>query len=486
MVYVEIGALDETNSQMGSTRIAIIGAGYSGLSAGYELAKNGQPPVLLEADRAAGGLAGCVPFGDTYLEKFYHHWFNHDHDILELIDELGLQRHLVRGETNTSTFYDNQVYRLSSPLDVLRFKPLSLLDRTRLGWMVARGRTITDYRQLEGKTARQWITEMAGRTVYDVVWRPLFEGKFGHYADGVSAVWFWSKLRARGRSRTKRQREELVYLEGGLQRLTQAMIDAVTSRGGQVRLGCPVQRIRRANGAWEVVTQAGAESFDQVLVTTPTPIGVRLLEDLPDHYRERSAAIPYLGVTELMLVLNRRLSETYWLNVNDGRYPFVGVIEHTNFQPPDAYAGRHIVYVTKYRSESDEIADLGHRDLFERWRDPLQRMFPAFEESWVTLALSWQNAHAQPVVLAGREGQILPAQTPLPGVWTCAMAQIYPEDRGTNYAVRLGRRTARAMLETAIHPVQPPQLVRIPWPAQAARDGAAVTPVAAMQGLSPA
>ncbi len=471
---------------MSTARIAIIGAGYSGLSAAYELVKLGRRPVIFEAQHAAGGLAGCVRFGDTYLERFYHHWFNHDRDILQLVRELGLDRHVVRRQTTTGTLYAGRVHRLSSPLDVMRFKPLSMVDRCRLGRMVLRAAAIEDYQPLEGMTARQWITEMSSPAVYDVVWRPLLEGKFGRYADQLSAVWFWSKLRTRGRSRSRRQREELLYLEGGFQRLTQALLDAVTSNGGQVWLGCPVRRIQRTNGGWRVESRTGPECFDQVLVTTPTPIATELIEDLPDSYRRRAAAVPYLGVTELMLILNRSLSDTYWLNVNDPGYPFVGVIEHTNFQPPDVYGGRHVVYVTRYGDESHQTEHMDHQALFNRWRGALQQMFPAFEESCVELALSWQNPHAQPVVLAGREDQILPLETPLPGVWMCTMAQVYPEDRGTNYAVRLGRQTARRMVEVDLRRDRPQRILRSAWPAVAEQDDPAPVPVAALQGLSPA
>ncbi|MBN1345549.1 MAG: NAD(P)/FAD-dependent oxidoreductase [Phycisphaerae bacterium] len=471
---------------MPDSRVAIIGGGYSGLAAAYELAKNGLTPIVFEAGRAPGGLAGSVRLGNTHIERYYHHWFTHDDHVLDLVKELGLQRHLVVHETNTSNYHDNQVYRLSSPLDVLRFGPLRLSDRMRLGRMALKGRSVRDYRRLEGKTARKWITEMAGPTVYDVVWRPLFEGKFGPYADEVSAVWFWSKLQTRGRSRSKRQREQLAYLDGGFQRLTDALVGAVISRGGQVRVSCPVSEIRRRHGQWEVVSEGGCESFDQILVTTPTPIAAEIIPDLPEAYRHRTRAIPYLGVTELMLVLNRRLSPTYWLNVNDPGYPFIGVIEHTNFQPPEAYGGRHVVYLTKYRDAGHEAATMDQASLIKTWLSQVQRMFPTFEESWVRHAQVWKDAYAQPVVRAGCESQIPPAETPLPGIWMCSMAQVYPEDRGTNYAIQQGRRTARGVLEAIERPERRPQAVRIACTTPIEQAAGPAEPIPAFRGLSPA
>lgn len=452
---------------MSGKRVAVVGAGYSGLSAGYELVRRGVRCQVYEAAAAAGGLAGCFRLGDAWIEKYYHHWFNHDQDMLGLTRELGLERHLIRRETVTGSFHDHQIYRLSSPFDVLRFKPLSVIDRLRLGRMVLKARGIDDHRTLEGTTAREWICRTAGRRVYDVVWRPLFEGKFGSYADQVSAVWFWGKLRTRGQSRSRRQREELVYLDGGLQRLTRALIRGIVDGGGGVHVQCPVRRLRRHDGVWEVMTAKGSERFDEVLLTTPTPVSTALVDDWPEGFIRQANAIPYLGVTTLVLVLNRPMSPAYWLNVNDPGYPFVGVIEHTNFQSPEAYGGRHVVYLTKYRDETHETCGMRTAEILERWKGPLQRMFPSFEESWIELAMSWQNAHAQPVVVAGSERCVLPNQTPLPGVWMSCMAQVYPEDRGMNYAVRMGRQTAERILTSdGIPAVRTRKMVRVSWPAE--------------------
>lgn len=448
---------------MTSPRTAIIGGGYCGLSAAYELSRHGARPIIYEAASTAGGLARCLRLGGAPVEAYYHHWFNHDRDILGLVRELGLKEHLSYHETHTATLRDNAIHRLSSPMDVLRFRPLRMVDRLRLARLALAGGRVKDFRRLEGISAQDWITKLAGRRVYEVVWRPLFEGKFGRYADEISAVWFWTKLQTRGRSRSVRQREQLVYLQGGLQRLTNAFVKAIVSRGGQVHVSCPVRTVRRVNGAWEVVTDGGGERFDQVLVTVPTPVATDLLEELPDAYRRRAASVPYLGVTELMLVLNRPLSDTYWLNVNDPGYPFVGVIEHTNFQPTDAYGGRHIVYLTKYRDADHETVGMPANEIFRRWTPHVARIFPEFEESAVQFHHVWQDAHAQPVVRAGCESEILPTETPLPGVSMCTMAQIYPEDRGTNYAVRQGREVARHLMAAPAAADRRHRIVRISW-----------------------
>lgn len=352
--------------------------------------------------------------------------------------------------------------------------------------LVLQARTVWDHRKLEGITAKSWITRLAGERVYDVVWRPLFEGKFGPYADEISAVWFWSKLQSRGRSRSRDGREELVYLRGGFQRLTDALVQAVRQGGGRVELGARVERVGRGNGTWHVRTAKGDETFDHVIVTAPTPLAVKMLDDLPETHRQRARAIPYLGVTELMLVMNRPLTQAYWINMNEPGSPFVGLIEHTNFVSPADYEGHHIVYLTRYRDHDDETVRMGTQALMDQWQPWVQRLVPDFEESWLHTVLSFKSAYAQPVVRAGCEGQILPFETPLPGIWMCSMAQVYPQDRGTNYAVRFGRIAAHRVLDAVTRPAPVRRVIRMPWSELASHDGKKLTNLPGLEGPAPA
>src|SRR5690606_6074000 len=128
------------------------------------------------------------------LERFYHHWFTSDTHVTGLVRELGTEERIIQRATRTGMYFANRIFRLSSPMDVLRFTPLGPLDRVRLGLLAIRARAVRDWRSLEKLTAREWLIRLGGREVYRVVWQPLLEGKFGPYADDVAAVWFWNKL----------------------------------------------------------------------------------------------------------------------------------------------------------------------------------------------------------------------------------------------------------------------------------------------------
>ncbi len=425
----------------------IVGAGFTGLAAAYELAKAGHRPLVLEADDQVGGLAGGFPVGQAVLEKFYHHWFTNDLHIIGLIDELGLADRVVHRPTRTGMYYANRFHRLSSPLDVLRFKPLGMIDRLRLARLVLRARKVKDWRRLESLTAEQWLRQIGGERVYRVVWEPLLRGKFGPYAEQVSAVWMWNKLKLRGGSRGQGGREVLAYFEGGFLALAEALRDRIEALGGEVRLGTRVEALAAGDGRIRAVqTSRGEVPCSRVLLTPALPIVAEWLKPLVDDaYLRQLESIDYLANTCVVLELDRSLSSTYWLNVNDPSFPFVAVIEHTNFEPPAGYGGRHIVYLSKYLPHDHALYQMSDQD-FPAFCEPhLRRMFPDFSWAWVKAYHVWRARYAQPIVDRHYSAKIPPFETPVRGVYLSTMAQIYPEDRGTNYAVREGRNAGRAI-----------------------------------------
>jgi protoporphyrinogen oxidase len=191
--------------------VVVIGAGFAGLSAAWEMVRRGLSVTVCEAEEEVGGLAGSFEVAGTRLEKFYHHWFTSDTHVHDLVRELGREDQVLYRPTRTGMYFAHQFFRLSTPADVLRFTPLSLAGRLRLGLLALRARRVGDWQELEDLTAEEWLIGLGGREVYDVVWRPLLVGKFGPYAKDISAVWFWNKLKLRGGSRGRSGEEVLAY-----------------------------------------------------------------------------------------------------------------------------------------------------------------------------------------------------------------------------------------------------------------------------------
>jgi protoporphyrinogen oxidase len=424
--------------------VAVVGGGFSGLAAAYELARKGIAVTVLEAQDHIGGLAAAFDVGGERLDCFYHHWFTNDLEVMELIAELGLNDQVSINPTNTGVYYANNFFKLSTPWDLLNFTPLGFIDRLRLGLLALRARRVNNWMELEDKTAAEWLRELGGEGVYRVMWEPLLKGKFGPVADQISAVWFWNKLKLRGGSRGKGGEERLAYFKGGFEALARGLLARVLKDGGVLQTGAAVSGIEPEGARWRVRTAQGEVIADHVIATPALPLLADMVRTwAAPGYIAQLERIHYLANVCLVLELDRSLSSTYWLNVNDPNFPFVGVIEHTNFERPETYGGKHIVYLSKYLPHTEALYAMTADEVLAYAMPHLQRMFPRLQPGWIQRHHVWKARWSQPVVEKHYSRLIPPAAGPRAGLHVCSMAQIYPEDRGTNYAVREGRRIGR-------------------------------------------
>ena len=421
----------------------IVGGGFTGLSAAAYLARGGARVLMLEKEPALGGLAGGFDVGGHELEKFYHHWFTSDRHIGELASLVGVADQIVTRPTRTGMYYSGAAFRLSTPLDLLQFGAIPFFDRVRTGLATLAVRGVTDWRALENTSAQAWLIKWFGQRAYDVIWAPLLIGKFGRHADDVSAVWIWNKLALRGGSRGKGGGEELAYFKGGFARLAREIGAFIERHGGEIRVNAAAAALHTTAAGVRVETDSDAFTARAALITTPLPHAADLLSaEAAPNYAQSLRAIEYLGNICLILELDRSLSDLYWINVNDPSFPFVGIIEHTNFEPASAYGGRHIVYLSRYLPIDDPLYSMSADEMFAFAMPHIKRMFPQFEPAWVQQRRLWRAPYAQPIVVRNYSTLIPDTETPLPGVYLASMAQVYPEDRGTNYAVREGRKAA--------------------------------------------
>lgn len=440
-----------TSSQTSSPRadVVIVGAGFTGLTAAYVLAKQGKRVHVIEADDGPGGLAGTFRFNDDVrVEKFYHHWFNNDLYVPELVRELGLQGDVVTHATKTGMFFNGRLWKLSSPLDLLRFKALPLVDRIKLGLSVLKVRRIKDWKAIEHLSIREWLEPLCGKNAYRIMWQPLIDAKFSVFAERVNAVWMWKKLVLRGSTRNDKGGEELAYFKGGFGRLAETLAEAIRGMGGTISYHTHVTgTVASGDRIHALETDKGTVEGDKFLFTPALPIIADLLEPAAGAaWAAQLRRVKYLGNVCLVLRLKQSLSDTYWINVNDPGFPFVGVIEHTNFDPPAHYKGSRIAYLSRYLPLEDPVWAYTDEQYFAFAMEHLKRMFPDFDHSWVQEYKVWRAEFAQPVTERDYSRYVPGQETPFSNAFISTMAQIYPEDRGTNYAIREGRQIAARLL----------------------------------------
>ena len=436
-------------------KAAIIGAGATGLPAAYDLLKAGHEAVVYERDSFIGGHASTFDVGGERLERGYHHWFTSDVDIIELVKEIGLGDAIRWEDSTVGTLHSGRVYDFVTPLDLLKFAPLSFVDRVRLGLTTLYLQRQKDWRKYEGATADEWLRKNGGQRIYDVFWGPMLRGKFGDdYYSQVTMAWVWGKINTRVKSRNKSMtREKLGYPMGSFGLVFDTLADKIREMGGEVHTSASVDRVLMEDGrAAGLETRFAdgeprSERFDAVLATTPSPVFERLVPALPDDYSERLRSVRYMAAVLIILELNKPLSSVYWLNVADRSIPFVGVIEHTNLIGPEHYGGRHIVYLSNYLSPEHPMYGMSHDELLAEYIPHLKKINPDFDPDWIAASYHHRVDGAQPIIGANYSRRIPDHRTPYGGLYLANTTQIYPEDRGTNYSVRMGRQVARMMMD---------------------------------------
>ena len=392
-------------------KIAIVGAGFTGLTAGFRLSQAGHQLTFFEKESQAGGLtAGFKAKNwDWGLENYFHHLFTSDQAAKDLLTELGLVDQLFFVKPKTSIFYQNQTYQFDSPLSVLKFSPLSPDQRLRTGAVTAFLRLTNNWQSLESITADSWLRKAYGKKVYSVLWEPLLRAKFGDQYQKVNLAWFWARV--------KKRSPGLGYLKGGFGVLIEGLVEKIKAQGGEFHFNSQVKDLDKLR-----------TDFDRVIVTTPTEIFFP--SQLP----------PMVGTVVLTLVLEKEFlaDQTYWLNINQHGYPFVAVVEHTHLVNRSHYGNDHLVYVGGYYPQTHPYFKMSKAQLLTEFLPYLKKIkpLPKIKASYLATSL-W----AQPVMPVNYSSWLKKLKLP-DRVYLANLQTVYPWDRGVNYAIAQGEKVA--------------------------------------------
>lgn len=430
-------------------KIAIIGAGVGGLSAGYDLAKHGHDVHIFEAGERVGGLAAGFKDSDWdwHLEKFYHHWFESDEHLLALADEIGVRKKVFFPRPKTSYWINGHIYRSEISLSALLL-PISPVAKLRLAVGGVILKLSQNWQSFEQSTAHDWLLRVMGREVYEAFFQPLLIGKFGADYKDVNMAWFWARIK----SRTLR----LGSYEGGFQAFLDDLAIAAQREKAYIHLKTPVHCVTRTDGALLLETADAQTQFDAVLSTTSPHLLQKIVPQIDGAYAQKLSHLHSIGAVVVIYALRQQLLEdgTYWLNLpahsadkSQNRFPFLALVEHTNYLGKEHYNGDHLVYAGDYVAPDHEYFHLSEEELADRFAATFSIFNAKFSPDWIRRTWVFRAPYAQPVPPVNHSHNIPDIRTSVNGVYWASMSQVYPWDRGTNYAVEIGRRAAQYIQE---------------------------------------
>ena len=430
-------------------KIAVIGGGPTGMAEAIFLAQKGCEVTLYEKAERLGGLAGYFEIGGFYTDLYYHFIMTCDSHYLDLLEELGVKDKIAWVETKTSFYHDEQVLPFSEPIDILKFSPLSIIQRLRLAWTLGYMTKLTkNWKPFEDKLACEWLPKMSSRKAWEIIWKPMLNMKFGVHAEKMSMAWLWARSNMVGQYRPEGKSAEC---RGWLTGSTKTFIDAAEAKmaelGVTVKKGVSIEKILVNDGVAEgVVLDGQTEKFDNIIYSAPS---VFLKDMMPestqsDPYFKTIYDQRYYGATCLVLVLKKQFNPYFWTYVSDPDIPFVGIINYSQFTGD---SDQHVIYVPWYSETDQEPYTTDNKTLTTEWVKGLQKVNPEFDESWIVESTVGHAPHAAMMVIGKYSEKLVPMRGPIKNFTFANLSQIYPQDRGVSIGIKLSKYACKSVLE---------------------------------------
>jgi len=399
-------------------KIAIVGGGMGGLTLGYLLAKKGNKVTILEKEKNLGGLMAGFKMNGVNLEQTYHHFFKTDKDLIKLIKEIGLIRDISWYKSSVGLYWNKKMYPFVTAMDLLRFKPLGLMDKLKMGMVAIWLKLDKNWQKYETITADKWMRKMVGKRAYKVIWQPLLQGKFHDFYKKVSMAWLWARIHTRGNSTNKKGEEVLGYIDGGFEKIIEKLAKLIKKNGGKIKLKTEIKNL--------VFLE---KEYDVIVDTRP------------------AKGIDYLGAIDVVFESKQNLSQYYWHNINDVNSPFVAVVQQTNLIDKKNYGNKEIYYLGSYLPQDHEFFGKSDKEIIKVWFDYLKKIFPEFDKKMVGKMFIFRFKYAQHIVTTSYAKKIPPIKIS-DKIYQMNFAKIYPEDRGINYAVKEAQKIAKIIAES--------------------------------------
>ena len=453
-----------------SSRVGVVGGGLLGSTLALRLRDAGHEVTILERADSVGGLASPEQIGDYTWDRFYHVILLSDRRLIGLLEEMGIADRLRWGVTRTGFYVDGELISMSSSLEFLRFPPLNLLDKIRLGATIFYASRVKDWKRMESVGVGEWLRRWSGERVYRRIWLPLLKSKLGENHAIASAAFIWATIRRMyAARRSGLKREMFGYVDGGYDVILRRLGEYLGERGIEARCGSSVEEVRGSEAGARVTLADGTEeAFDEVVLTLPCRLISKLCPGLTEEEHLRLQGVTYQGIACASVLLRKPLADYYVTNITEPWVPFTAVIEMTALVDRTRFGGNALVYLPRYLTQDDPFWNRSDEEIEEEFLAALERMYPRFGREDV---LAFRVSRARDVLaiptLNYSEELLPPVATSLDHVHVLNSAQIAAGTLNVNETIgvvdeRIGDLLSRIKGSAAKESAQGTPATRVP------------------------
>ncbi len=422
-------------------KIAIVGAGFLGLTIALRCAQRGDEVTIYESAPEIGGLASAWNIGDVVWDKHYHVTLLSDSYTRKIVKEIGLAEKFKWVETKTGFFSDGKLYSMSNTLEFLRFPVLDLVSKIRLGATIFYVSRVKDWRSLEKIRVEDWLTRLAGKKTFDRIWRPLLKAKLGDAYKETSAAFIWATIQRMYAARKSGLKKEMFgYVSGGYAYVLRHFGEKLSDLGVLIHLSNRIERIEAVEQhRVSIATPTGPETFDKVVLTCPAGSVVKLVPDLSEDEKRAFLRIRYQGIICASVLMNEPLSDFYVTNITD-ETPFTGIIEMSALVDKSEFGGASLVYLPKYVEPNSHLFDLSDDEIREQFISGLEKMYPKFNRSGILDFKVSRVREVFPLPELDYSSRLPQVATSIPNLYVVNSAQITNGTLNVNETIALAEK----------------------------------------------
>lgn len=472
-----------------------------GLTLALRLREAGHSVTVFEGAGELGGLASAWDLDGVVWDRHYHVTLLSDTALRNVLSELGIEDELQWTETKTGFYTDGKLVSMSNTVEFLKFPPLDLISKLRLGATIFYAARVKDWKQLEKVSVADWLTKLSGKKTFEKMWLPLLKAKLGESYKIASAAFIWATIqRMYAARRTGLKKEMFGYVRGGYAKVLERFGKVLEEKGVRIELNSSVIKVessgdgvvlevdskfkiqdsreKTTNGKEQskienrkssqsaipnpqsaiessaiessAIESSAIERFDKVILTCPSNLAAKICSDLTDEEKEKLNGIQYQGIVCASLLLKKSLAQYYVTNITD-EVPFTAVIEMSALVDKEKHFGGHaLVYLPKYVAPDDEIFNRTDDEIKAQFVSTLEKMYKHFKRDDVLCFKVSRVRHVFPIPTLLYSEKLPAMKTSVDGVYIINSTHIINGTLNVNETVQLAEKSARMILSEGV------------------------------------